>query len=147
MQNRGISFSLDRNALNVLEPGRLPLHTLCAALAVLRDGRVMAYGSMGGDAAAAGAGGRVQPPRLSSPTARPGHRRAALVCRQDLGKPIGNLVVEARLDGNLIERLMSAGHDVVLTDAIGHAGAVVLHPDGQHGRRARSARGRRSGGV
>jgi gamma-glutamyltranspeptidase/glutathione hydrolase len=46
------------------------------------------------------------------------------------GKPIGNLVVEARLDGNLIEGLMSAGHDVVLTDAIGHAGAVVLHPDG-----------------
>src|SRR5215471_6938390 len=50
MQNRGLSFSLDRKALNVLEPGRLPLHTLTAALAVLRDGRVMAYGSMGGDA-------------------------------------------------------------------------------------------------
>jgi len=50
MQNRGVSFSLDPGALNVLAPGRLPLHTLCPALAVLGDGRVMAYGTMGGDA-------------------------------------------------------------------------------------------------
>ena len=50
MQNRGTSFSLDPRALNALEPGRLPLHTLNPALAVLRDGRVMAYGTMGGDA-------------------------------------------------------------------------------------------------
>ena len=50
MQNRGTSFSLDRRALNALEPGRLPLHTLNPALAVLRDGRIMAYGTMGGDA-------------------------------------------------------------------------------------------------
>ena len=50
MQNRGTSFSLDRRALNALEPGRLPPHTLNPALAVLRDGRVMAYGTMGGDA-------------------------------------------------------------------------------------------------
>src|SRR5262245_59827167 len=28
MQNRGLSFSLDRGALNVLQPGRQPLHTL-----------------------------------------------------------------------------------------------------------------------
>jgi oxamate amidohydrolase len=46
------------------------------------------------------------------------------------GKPIGNLVIEARLDGNLIDRLASAGHDITMTDAIGHAGGVVLHPDG-----------------
>ena len=49
MQNRGASFSLDPNALNPLEPGRLPFHTLNPALAVLKDGRVMAYGTMGGD--------------------------------------------------------------------------------------------------
>src|SRR5829696_55353 len=44
MQNRGTSFSLD-GGLNKLEPGRLPRHTLNPAFAVLRDGRVMAYGS------------------------------------------------------------------------------------------------------
>ena len=49
MQNRGASFSLQRGALNLLAPGRLPFHTLNPALAVLKDGRVMAYGAMGGD--------------------------------------------------------------------------------------------------
>ena len=50
MQNRGASFSLDPNALNALAPGRRPFHTLNPALAALKDGRVMAYGTMGGDA-------------------------------------------------------------------------------------------------
>ena len=49
MQNRGASFSLDAKALNALAPGRLPFHTLNPALAVLRDGRVIGYGTMGGD--------------------------------------------------------------------------------------------------
>ena len=49
MQNRGASFSLQSGALNPLMPGRLPIHTLNPALAVLRDGRIMAYGCMGGD--------------------------------------------------------------------------------------------------
>ena len=49
MQNRGASFSLDPKALNALEPGRRPFHTLNPALAALKDGRVMAYGTMGGD--------------------------------------------------------------------------------------------------
>ena len=46
-----------------------------------------------------------------------------------------NLRMENRFDGNLIDRLMSAGHDVAVLDAgysdtMGHAGAVVLHADG-----------------
>ena len=46
-----------------------------------------------------------------------------------------NLRLEARFDGNLIDRLMAAGHDVEVlsepySDTMGHAGAVVLHPDG-----------------
>ena len=49
MQNRGASFSLEKGAVNPLQPGRKPFHTLNPALAVLRDGRVMAYGAMGGD--------------------------------------------------------------------------------------------------
>ena len=43
--------------------------------------------------------------------------------------------MESRFDGHLVEQLMSAGHDVeVLPDAysdtMGHAGAVVFHPNG-----------------
>ena len=45
-----------------------------------------------------------------------------------------NLRMEARFDGNLVDRLMSAGHDVEVlsaaySDTMGHAGAVVLHSD------------------
>ena len=62
--------------VNALEPGRLPLHTLNPALAVLRDGRVMAYGTMGGEGPAADPGGAVHAPRSVPATARSGTRRA-----------------------------------------------------------------------
>src|SRR5713226_2598350 len=135
MQNRGASFSLDPDALNALEPGRLPFHTLNPALAVLADGRVVAYGTMGGDG---------QPQTQAALFTRHAHYRQPLERAIDaprwlLGRTWGsthtNLRLESRFDGNLIDRLISAGHDVeVLPDAysdvMGHAGAVVLHPDG-----------------
>src|SRR5262245_65884954 len=49
MQNRGSSFSLNPKVLNRLAPGRLPFHTLNPGLAVLNAGRVIDYGTMGGD--------------------------------------------------------------------------------------------------
>jgi gamma-glutamyltranspeptidase/glutathione hydrolase len=43
--------------------------------------------------------------------------------------------MEARFGGDLIDRMLTAGHDVEVlpeaySDTMGHAGAVVLHPDG-----------------
>ena len=135
MQNRGASFSLDPNALNALAPGRLPFHTLNPALAALKDGRVIAYGTMGGDG---------QPQTQAAVFTR--HvlfgqplDEAIDAPRWLLGRTWGsthtNLRMESRFDGNLIDRLMSAGHDVEVldepySDTMGHAGAVVLHPDG-----------------
>jgi len=135
MQNRGASFSLDPGAVNPLAPGRLPPHTLNPALAVLADGRVIAYGTMGGDG---------QPQTQAALFTR------HVVYRQPLQKAIDaprwllgrtwgsthtNLRLESRFDGNLVDRLLSAGHDVEelaepYSDLMGHAGAVVLHPDG-----------------
>jgi gamma-glutamyltranspeptidase/glutathione hydrolase len=42
--------------------------------------------------------------------------------------------MEARFDEELLDRMLSAGHDVEVlpetySDLMGHAGAVVLHPD------------------
>jgi gamma-glutamyltranspeptidase/glutathione hydrolase len=135
MQNRGASFSLDANALNALAPGRRPFHTLNPALAVLHDGRVVAYGTMGGDG---------QPQTQAMLFARHVLYRQPLERAIDAprwllgrtwGSTVTNLRLESRFDGNLIDRLLSAGHDVdVLEDAysdtMGHAGAVVLHADG-----------------
>jgi gamma-glutamyltranspeptidase/glutathione hydrolase len=135
MQNRGASFSLDPNALNALAPGRRPFHTLNPALAALKDGRVIAYGTMGGDG---------QPQTQAAVFTRHVLFRQPLdkaleAPRWLLGRTWGsthtNLRLESRFDGNLIDRLMSAGHDVQVldepySDTMGHAGAVVLHPDG-----------------
>jgi gamma-glutamyltranspeptidase len=135
MQNRGTSFSLNRHALNALEPGRLPPHTLNPALAVLKDGRVMAYGTMGGDA---------QPQIQAALFTR--HVLYRVPLDQALDRPRwfigrtwgsahGSVMLEGRFDGNLIDRLLSAGHEVDVMSApyasnMGHAGAVVLHPNG-----------------
>ena len=135
MQNRGSSFSLDDKALNALEPGRRPFHTLNPALAVLKDGRVMAYGTMGGEG---------QPQTQSAIFTRHITYKQKLETALDaprwlLGRTWGsshmNLRLEKRFDERLIDRLMSAGHDVEVlgadfSDTMGHAGAVVLHPDG-----------------
>jgi gamma-glutamyltranspeptidase/glutathione hydrolase len=135
MQNRGASFSLERGTLKFLQPGREPFHTLNPALAVLRDGRVMAYGAMGGDG---------QPQTQAALFTRHVLYREPLEEVVDrprwlLGRTWGsahtNLRLEERFDEGLIDRLMSAGHDVEVlgeaySDTMGHAGAVVLHPDG-----------------
>jgi gamma-glutamyltranspeptidase/glutathione hydrolase len=135
MQNRGASFSLAPGALNALAPGRLPFHTLNPALAVLADGRLIAYGTMGGDG---------QPQSQAALFSRHVTFRQPLdraidaprwLLGRTWGSPHTNLRVESRFDGNLIDRLLSAGHDVEVlaepySDTMGHAGAVVLHADG-----------------
>jgi gamma-glutamyltranspeptidase/glutathione hydrolase len=134
MQNRGTSFSLDRG-MNRLEPGRLPLHTLNPALAVLRDGRVMAYGSMGGDAQPQIQAELFTRHVLYRQPLNQALDRPRWLVGQTWGSPHGSLIVEGRIDGNLIDRLLGAGHDVTplsepYVEMMGHAGAVVLHPDG-----------------
>jgi len=135
MQNRGASFSLERGALNGLAPGRRPFHTLNPALAVLADGRIIAYGTMGGD-------GQPQTQAMMfsrhvmfrQPLAEAIDRPRWLLGRT-WGSPVTNLRLESRIDSGLAERLADAGHNVEMltdayTDLMGHAGAVVLHPDG-----------------
>jgi gamma-glutamyltranspeptidase len=135
MQNRGASFSLQSGALNMLAPGRLPFHTLSPALAVLNDGRIMAYGTMGGD------GQPQTQAALFSRYALFGEPLAAAIDRprwllgRTWGKPKTALRLESRFDGSLVEALVAAGHDVEVlsepySDVMGHAGAVVRHRDG-----------------
>jgi gamma-glutamyltranspeptidase/glutathione hydrolase len=135
MQNRGVSFSLEPGALNRLEPGRLPLHTLNPALAVLRDGRIMAYGTMGGDAQ----------PQIQAAlfTRHIGYRvplapaldQPRCVLGQTWGSPHAIVLVESRFNEGVADQLRAAGHDVEVlgeayADSMGHAGAVLLHPNG-----------------
>ena len=85
-QNRGVSFSLDPKALNPLEPGRKPFHTLNPALRrASTTAASSSYGAMGGDGQP-----QFQAPIFSRYALRhgPGRggRRAALAARPDLGR-------------------------------------------------------------
>ncbi len=133
-QNRGCSFSLNETAVNSLRPGKKPFHTLNPALARLRDGRTLVYGTMGGDG---------QPQTQAAVFTRYAVfnqpvQRAISAPRWLLGRTWGSasetLKLEARIGAALIEDLRSRGHDVeVLGDfeeTMGHAGALVRHPNG-----------------
>ena len=135
MQNRGASFSLQAGALNYLAPGRLPFHTLNPALAVLEGGRIMGYGCMGGDG---------QPQTQSAVFTRYVSFRESLadalgrprwLLGRTWGTPRTALRLEPRFGGAVVDALAAAGHDVEVieepySDLMGHAGAVVLHPNG-----------------
>ncbi|MEI8146158.1 MAG: gamma-glutamyltransferase [Alphaproteobacteria bacterium] len=145
MQNRGASFSLDPAALNPLEPGRRPFHTLNPALAKLSDGRVLGYGTMGGEG---------QPQTQAMIFERHVRHGMSLADALDQprwllgrtwGSPVTTLRFENRFDEKVISQLARMGHDVDMmdeaySDVMGHAGAVTLRPghtlDGAHDPRA-----------
>jgi oxamate amidohydrolase len=134
MQNRGVSFPLAEGHPNRLAPGRLPFHTLNPALARFDDGRVMVYGTMGGEG---------QPQTQAAVFARyawggMGLQEAVTAPRWLLGRTWGEATTTLKVERSLHESvgttLMLTGHDVErvddFSDLMGHAGAVVRHADG-----------------
>ncbi|MCI4592590.1 gamma-glutamyltransferase [Sphingobium sp. BYY-5] len=133
-QNRGSSFRLAADGWNALAPGRKPFHTLNPALARFDDGRVMAYGTMGGE------GQPQTQAALFTRYARFGIdlQQAISAPRWLLGRTWGEdsttLKLEDGFEEGLYAELAAAGHDVERveprTATMGHAGAIVRHPDG-----------------
>ena len=142
-QNRGASFSLEESHPNRLEPRRLPFHTIQPALAQLADGRMMVYGTMGGEG---------QPQTQAAIFAR--HvmhgvplQAAVTAPRWLLGRTWGstvtNLRMESRFDGNVVDpeiedRIpgrIARGHEQ------SHAAAIVERHIGEtvHGDQAQRA--------
>ena len=117
-----------------MKPGRKPFHTLNPELAKLNDGRIMSYGTMGGEG---------QPQTQAAIFARhilfgQGVQEAITAPRWLLGRTWGddnnNLKLESRFSPELIAALRDAGHDVVIvdpfSDLMGHAGALVQNTNG-----------------
>lgn len=134
-QNRGASFRLAQTGWNALKPGRKPFHTLNPALAELKDGRVMAYGAMGGEG---------QPQTQAAIFTRYAAygmdlQEAISAPRWLLGRTWGEtsttLKLEDRFDPALIDALRRAGHEIErvapFTAMMGHAGALVVQPGGR----------------
>ena len=134
-QNRGSSFRLAETGWNALKPGRKPFHTLNPALAMFHDGRVMAYGTMGGE------GQPQTQAALFTRYARYGADLQAAISapRWLLGRTWGDTSTTLKLEDGfapaLYAELATAAHDVErvgpLTATMGHAGAIVRHSDGR----------------
>jgi gamma-glutamyltranspeptidase/glutathione hydrolase len=134
MQNRGISFSLDNNNFNKLLPLRKPFHTIQPALAHFNDGRVMSYGTMGGEG---------QPQTQATIFLRYALQnldlqKAVNEPRWLLGRTWGDettsLKIEGRFKKPTFDDLENLGHIIEkvgdFEEIMGHAGAVVNHPNG-----------------
>lgn len=134
-QNRGAAFSLDERARNPLQPGRLPFHTLNPPIAVTSDGRVISYGTMGGDG---------QPQTQAAVLVRAlmglSVGEAVAAPRWRLGRTWGEtettLKIEPRFDDSVFRALSQRGHAVELVSKpfsteMGQAGLIIRHPDGR----------------
>ncbi len=132
--NRGLSFSLDKNHHNYLAPYAKPLHTLNPAFALLDDGRRFSYGTMGGEG---------QPQTQATLFARHIYEglpldEAIAKDRWLLGRTWGdvsnNLKIEENLFNEVGDSLHKLGHEVTCVpsqiEMMGHAGGIILDRNG-----------------
>ncbi|VVC98441.1 unnamed protein product [Leptidea sinapis] len=133
-QNRGISFNLKKYHIRCLEPGKKPFHTLNPAAALLNDGRIMIYGSRGGD---------------GQPQYQAAIFHRYVVQRMNLEQSVFaprwlygptqdhenyTLEIESRFSEETINELKALGHNVKLlpdfSEDVGQGGALVRHKNG-----------------
>jgi gamma-glutamyltranspeptidase len=132
-ENRGAGFSL-KPGPNQLAPGKRPFHTLNPGLAELADGRVLAFGTQGGEG---------QPQTMMALYSRYAMfgqelQRAITAPRWLLGTTWADvttsLKLESRFAPELVSALREAGHVTEIVESfdpmMGQAGALALHPDG-----------------
>jgi len=150
LQNRGAYFSLDPNHPNHLQPGKKPLHTLIASMAIRDDKLWSVFGCMGADGqpqihtqayvAMVDYGLNIQQ-AVEMPRWLSG--------RFAIGEPRDLLNIESRFATGTIEALERRGHKVNRwadrNELAGHAHGIVI--DGQNGVRLGGADPRSDGAA
>ncbi len=133
-QNRGLGFNFEHGKVNSLGPQKKPFHTLNPAIAIMPDGRIISYGTMGGEG---------QPQTQAAILCKMllhkwDVQKAVTAPRWLLGRAWGdvsnNLKIEEDMPLAIQQLLIQNGHDVQLVPALsslmGHAGAIVRYADG-----------------
>ncbi|KAG6445796.1 oxamate amidohydrolase proenzyme [Manduca sexta] len=132
--NRGVAFTLEKDKLLSLKPGKKPFHTLNPAAAKLNDGRTMIYGTRGGDGQAQTQAAIfhryvVQGKALQTSISAP-----RWVYGRISGDPDDSLKLEDRFDEETATYLKERGHDLVwlppFSEKVGQAGVLVRHRSG-----------------
>lgn len=130
LQNRGASFSLEPDHVNVLAGAKLPMHTLIPAL-VLRDGRpTHVFGTMGGHAQA-----QVHLQVLTRLLVDGDDAQSAIDApRWSVDPATAVLNAESRFGSAWAEAMSGRGHEVrtirAYDDGVGHAHAIELRSEG-----------------
>ncbi len=130
LHNRGASFALDPESVNVIAPGKRPMHTLIPAMA-LRDGEPwLVFGSMGGDAQA-----QIHPQVLAGRIDDGIEVQAAIHAPRWRVEPDDwSVRIEDRADSALVDGLTELGHTVrrsrPFDSGMGHAHAIEITANG-----------------
>jgi gamma-glutamyltranspeptidase/glutathione hydrolase len=133
-QNRGIVFELDPDHPRALRAGRQPFHTLNPAMGEFDDGRLISYGTMGGEGQP-----QTQAAIITRMLAHGMAPQAAITAPRWLigrtwGSASNTLKLEAGLGAAVIEELGRRGQPVEVvpdfSEMMGHAGAIQRRGDG-----------------
>lgn len=133
LQNRGSFFSLDDRAVNRLEPRKRCFHTLNPAM-MFRNGKpLLVYGTMGGEGqpqTQAAIATRIIDYRMTPAEAIEAPR---WLHGRTWGAASNSTRFESRIPPAVTDELARRGHPVErvanYTDAMGHAGAILIDPD------------------
>ena len=130
LQNRGHAFTLDEGRPTSLQPGRLPFHTLMAAMLLEAGEPRLIYGTMGGEG---------QPQTTLQTSVAIAERNIDPQAALDLprwrygktwGDEVPGVAIERRAGEACIAGLRARGHAMIVTDdweeSMGHAGAILV---------------------
>lgn len=132
--NRALGFSLDKEHVNALAPRKKPFHTLNPALARLHDGRLLTYGTMGGEGQPQTQAALIYRYLLQGRSPAEAVEAPRWLLGRTWGGASDNLKLEENLDNRALAYLHGRGHDIEIVEArsslMGHAGLLVRHGDG-----------------
>ncbi|WP_176595026.1 MULTISPECIES: gamma-glutamyltransferase family protein [Sphingobium] len=139
MANRGSYFSLDRSHVNVVAPGKRPVHTLMASMALKRGKPWLVFGTMGGEGQPQtsvqvllrvlngdGPAEAVAAPRVLSGQIYPGDADDQLHIEEDFGEQVINEIVRCGYSVKSVPRhdeMMGHAHAILMEDGKIEAGA------------------------
>lgn len=134
LQNRGSFFSLDPSHVNCLMPGKRTFHTLTPAMLLKDDRPWLIYGTMGGEGQPQTQAALVTRIVDFGMTPQEAISAPRWLYGRSWGAPSNDVKIEGRVPASVIEELEKRGHPVNIvddyTDVMGHAGAILVHPNG-----------------
>ena len=120
LQNRGSSFSLDKDHPNYLQPNKRPFHTLIPGMVTKDKDLKYCYGVMGGMQQAQGHFQVLTNliDKGMTPQEALDYPRFSVVPWDDEEKDIkkDTVLIESLFDNNLINKLKQIGHKIIVSD-------------------------------